>query len=326
MSHILDIAVGTFTTRPYVFAFFAAYLLACVPHVGWARTLTFTLAGYLIAFASEWLSINTGFPYGWYYYIDTTSHKELWVAGVPFFDSLSYVFLSYCSYATALFILSPLKSWRWNVATLETRRIRSSFAALILGACLQTFLDIVIDPVALQGRRWFLGQIYGYREVGIHFGVPLSNYAGWLLTSLCLVGAFQLIDARRFDGAPAGMFNLPFRSLVGPLLYLSVLLFNWGVTLWIGEYFMALCGILIFTLPILMVTIMAVRRVNRYTTEELEEHRRDYPWSFVSNLISSPDLRSPSPVGIGAVTTPETAARSPLPGASPQSGCSLPGG
>ena len=275
----MDILIGTFTMRPYVFAFFAAFLLACVPHVGWRRTMAFTVAGYLIAFASEWLSINTGFPYGWYYYIDTTSSRELWIAGVPFFDSLSYVFLAYCSYTTALFILSPLRAWRWNVVTLETRRIRRSISVLILGAFLQTFLDIVIDPVALQGRRWFLGQIYGYREQGIHFGVPLSNYWGWLLTSLFLVGAFQLIDARRTVDVPRGVCNLPFRSLLGPVLYLSVLLFNWGVTLWIGESFLALEGILMYTLPILMTVILALGRVNRYSKDELGEHIRDYPWS-----------------------------------------------
>ena len=279
MTDYLDILIGTFTMRPYVFAFFGAYLLACVPHVGWQRTMAFTVAGYLIAFSSEWLSINTGFPYGWYYYIETTKNQELWVAGVPFFDSLSYVFLAYCSYTTALLILSPLKTWRLNVVTLETRSIRRSLAALILGSFLQTFLDIVIDPVALQGRRWFLGQIYGYRENGIHFGVPLSNYAGWLLTSFCLVAAFQLIDARRLLAKPAGACNLPFRSLLGPVLYLSVLLFNWGVTLWIGETFMALCGILMYTLPILMVALLAVRRTNRYSRDEFGEHVRDYPWS-----------------------------------------------
>jgi uncharacterized membrane protein len=275
----LDIAIGTFTMRPYVFAFFGAYLLACVPHVGWRRTMLFTVAGYLIAFASEWLSINTGFPYGWYYYIDTTSSKELWIAGVPFFDSLSYVFLTYCSYTTALFIVSPLKSWRWNVATLETCAIRRSLSALVLGAFLQTFLDIVIDPVALQGRRWFLGQIYGYRENGIHFGVPLSNYWGWLLTSLCLVAVFQVIDARRLDDAPKGVCNLPFRALLGPILYLSVLIFDITMTFLIGERFMALCGILMYSLPLVIVITLALRRVNRYTKEEFGEHVRDYPWS-----------------------------------------------
>ncbi len=282
----MDILIGTFTMRPYVFAFFAAFLCVCVPHIGWKRTLTFTGCGYLIAFASEWLSINTGFPYGWYYYIETTITRELWIAGVPFFDSLSYVFLSYCSYTTALFIISPLKSWRGNLVTLETRRIRRSLSALVLGAFLQTFLDIVIDPVALQGNRWFLGQIYGYREQGLHFGVPLSNYGGWLLTSFFLVGCFQLIDARRYsDPAPGGVCNLPYRSLFGPLLYLSVLLFNWGVTLWIGERFMALTGILMYSLPLLMTVTLALRRVNRYSKEELGEHIRDYPWSAAASSV-----------------------------------------
>ncbi|MBV5341669.1 MAG: carotenoid biosynthesis protein [Deltaproteobacteria bacterium] len=285
MPHFLDIAIGTVTMRPYVFAFFAAFLLTCVPHIGWQRTATFTLVGYLIAFGSEWLSINTGFPYGWYHYIDTTSCRELWIAGVPFFDSLSYVFLSYCSYATALFILSPLKAWRWNVATLETRSIRRSFAALLLGSFLQTFLDIVIDPVALQGRRWFLGQIYGYREAGLHFGVPLSNYGGWLLTSFCLIAALQLIDARRLHDAPKGIVNLPFRSLLGPLLYLSVLIFNIAMALVIGEQFMALCAVLMFTLPILIVVVLALRRVNSYTKEQLGEHLRDYPWSPAGSIL-----------------------------------------
>lgn len=276
---MFDVAIDTFVMRPYVFSFFAAFLLACVPHVGWRKTLIFAVTGYLIAFASEKLSITTGFPYGWYYYIDDTSQRELWVWGVPFFDSLSYVFLTYCSYATALFILSPLAIKGANLITLETRAIRQSWAALVLGAFLQTFLDIIIDPVALQGDRWFLGQIYGYYEDGLHFGVPVSNYAGWLLTSFVLVAAFQRIDRKRDETAPHGVFAMPFRALLGPVLYLSVLIFNWIVTVWIGEYLIALTGLLIFTLPIVMVTVLAVLRVNRYRDEELRAHVRDYPWS-----------------------------------------------
>jgi uncharacterized membrane protein len=279
ISEACDILLGTFTMRPYVFAFFGAFLLASVPHVGWRRSAIFAVTGYLIAFASEWLSINTGFPYGWYYYINTTSHKELWIAGVPFFDSLSYVFLTYCSYGTALFILSPIKAWRWDMLTLESCSIRRSWAALLLGAFLQTFLDIVIDPVALQGKRWFLGQIYGYRELGVHFGVPLSNYAGWLLTSFFLVGAFQLIDMKPLASPPKGVCNIPFRSLMAPMIYLSVIIFNIAITFRIGETLMGLSSILIYILPLVIVITLAFRRVNRYSAEELAEHLRDYPWS-----------------------------------------------
>lgn len=72
---------------------------------------------------------------------------------------------------------------------------------------------------------------------------------------------------------------MPFRSLLGPVLYLSVLIFNWTVTFLIGEKFMAQTGIFIFTMPIVLVTVLALVRVNRYREEELQEHLRDYPWS-----------------------------------------------
>jgi putative membrane protein len=62
-----------------------------------------------------------------------------------------------------------------------------------------------------------------------------------------------------------------------------VLLFNIGVTLWIGEPFMALCGVLMYTLPLLIVVMQALRRVNRYSREELGEHLRDYPWSAAAS-------------------------------------------
>lgn len=278
---ILNIAVGTVIMRPYVFAFLAVYLVAAVTHLGWRKTLLFTIAGYLIAFVSEFSSINTGIPYGWYYYIDTTSNRELWIAGVPFFDSLSYVFLSYCSYTAALLTVSPVKACRRDLVTLETRSIRGSFGVLLLAALYQVFLDIIIDPVALQGSRWFLGQIYGYRDAGIHFGVPLSNYAGWFVVSLLLVFALQRIDSSGGGKGmkPAGVANLPFRSLLGPILYLSVLVFNLTVTLYIGEYLLAVSGMFIFTLPIALNAVLLARRTNRYTDGELAEHLSDYPYS-----------------------------------------------
>jgi hypothetical protein len=39
MEHVLQIAVGTVTMRPYVFAFLAVYLAAAVMHLGWRTVL-----------------------------------------------------------------------------------------------------------------------------------------------------------------------------------------------------------------------------------------------------------------------------------------------
>ena len=280
MTEIFNLALGTIGMRPYVFAFFAAYLVAAVLHLGWKKTFWFTTLGYLIAFASEYSSINNGFPYGWYHYVEATRGKELWVAGVPFFDSLSYVFLAYCSYATALLVISPLKGGRRGLVLLETGRLRRSFSALLLGSLFQVFLDIVIDPVALQGHRWFLGGIYGYREAGTHFGVPLSNYLGWWLVSALLIGALQLIDRVVSDREkPAGVAAAPFRCLYAPFLYLCVVAFNLSVTVYIGEDLMALTGLFIFTLPVSMGVVLLCNRVNRYQKDELALHLVEYPWS-----------------------------------------------
>lgn len=280
MTDLLHIAAGTVVMRPYVFAFFTCYLLSAVLHLGWKKTAWFTVAGYLIAFVSEYSSINSGFPYGWYYYVDTTRGEELWVAGVPFFDSLSYVFLTYCSYATALLVLAPAKRVKGDLVLLETGQLRRSFSVLLLASVFQVFLDIIIDPVALQGDRWFLGRIYGYREAGIHFGVPISNYLGWWLVSALLVGALQLID--RFaagEGKPAGAATPPYRCFYGPFLYLCVIVFNLSVTVYIGEKLIALTGLFIFILPLLMASVLFLRKVNRYHKDELADHLAEFPWS-----------------------------------------------
>jgi hypothetical protein len=55
-------------------------------------------------------------------------------------------------------------------------------------------LDVIIDPVALRGSRWFLGQIYGYPQPGVYFGVPISNFAGWFAMGFVLIWALQAID------------------------------------------------------------------------------------------------------------------------------------
>ena len=292
MSDFFQIAVGTVIMRPYVFAFFAAYLVAAVLHLGWRKTAWFTACGYLIAFVSEVSSINNGFPYGWYYYVEATRGKELWVAGVPFFDSLSYVFLAYCSYATALLVLSPVKGGRCDLVKgercdlvlLETGRLRRSFSVLLLGSLFQVFLDIVTDPVALQGSRWFLGRIYGYRVQGIHFGVPFSNYLGWWLVSALMIVALQLID--RFVGGderPAGVAAAPFRCFYAPFLYLCVVVFNLSVTLYIGEHLMAMTGLFIFTLPVVMGVVLLANKINRFHKDELAAHLQEYPWSSAAS-------------------------------------------
>ena len=61
-------------------------------HLGARRTLLMTVVGYWIAWLSEFSSIHNGFPYGLYHYLRDPALEEVWVFGVPFFDSVSYTF------------------------------------------------------------------------------------------------------------------------------------------------------------------------------------------------------------------------------------------
>ncbi len=254
MPEAIGLFLGTVALRPYVFAFLGAYIVAGCLHIGWKKTFAYIPVGYVLAWTSEYCSINFGFPYGDYFYIPTTAGRELWVLGVPFMDSLSYVFLSYCSYSLALFLLSPFTFSSGKIYLLETSEVRRSLQTLVLGAFLFVLLDVVIDPVALLGDRWFLGKIYGYRHAGYYFGIPMSNFGGWLVVGIVLMGAIQVLDRLPLlaTGKLLSPYALPPRS-IGLILYLSVMLFNIAVTFRIGEYQLGFVDLVILSTLLVMI-------------------------------------------------------------------------
>ncbi len=291
MSDLPGLLWGTILLRPYVFAFLAVYIMAGCGHIGWKTTLTFIPAGYSLAWLSEFSSIHWGFPYGDYFYIQSTANRELWVFGVPLMDSLSYVFLSYCSYSLAVFMMSPVSFRSGDPVTPQTFRIRLSRRTLILGAFLFMLLDMIIDPVALQGERWFLGRIYGYRHEGFYFGVPMSNFGGWLFVGVVLILTLQALervfaqDSRREPAANRSSWI----GLLGPALYFSVLLFNIAVTFYIGETLLGLVDLTLFAALLALIYFFIFNKSSRVPDDEA--HAQPSPPSSVSgNSALDPDL------------------------------------
>ncbi len=297
VGHFIHLLLGTIALRPYVFLFFLAYLFGCSAQFGYKRALLFSVAGYLIAWGSEVSSIHNGFPYGAYYYIQNTAGRELWVKGVPLMDSASYVFLAYASYSTALLAVSPLlrrpSSRRFfkfpffgDTFLLDTWETRALVSTRVLAALLFVCLDIVIDPVALRGDRWFLGKIYGYRSEGDYFGIPLSNFIGWAIVGYLMVWAFQWIDRLLVRSFPFAFGRdhygrgLPWRFAVGPALYASVVLFNMSVTFYIGESNIGLADAFIM-LPLAVLFLLITRLQIRNSDETaITRHLEDFPDSF----------------------------------------------
>jgi len=288
MHDSLKLLWGTIVLRPYVFAFLAAYIVAGWRHIGLKRTLAYIPVGYALAWASEFSSIHCGFPYGDYFYIQSTAGRELWVFGVPFMDSLSYVFLSYCSYSLAAFLMTPVALRSGNLIALETSQIRRSWQTLVLGAFLFVLLDIVIDPVALLGDQWFLGKIYGYHHEGFYFGIPMSNFGGWLFVGAVLVASLQALDA-----VPSldSKVRLPVNGsswlrLLGPVLYCSVLVFNISVTFYIGQMLLGLVDLLLFAVLLVPMVFFTIYKNSTVSNEA------------VYNYLSQHSSMSGKPVSI----------------------------
>jgi putative membrane protein len=233
--------------RPYTFIPFALFALIATLHLGLIRFLLMSACGYLIAFASELCSIHTGFPYGLYAYVHSALERDLLVLGVPFFDSLSYTFLAYFAWVLASLLHAPQYSQAANGERLALGTAADVFArrsplSLMLGGFLMTWCDVVVDPVATMGDRWFLGKIHVYATPGSYFGVPLSNFVGWLLVSTAIVGAYQLID-RFCDRWPA-LLQRSFRgqALIAPAAYFGIAVFAISISLSIGERGLAIAS------------------------------------------------------------------------------------
>jgi putative membrane protein len=116
-------------------------------------------------------------------------------------------------------------------------------------------LDVVIDPLAVRGDRWFLGRIFFYPDGGIYFGVPLSNFAGWVVVGTLGVGGFACWSGWREAGLGRGWPVLGGRGSDTPAqparqgrpwpgvaLYYAVFCFNLAVTAWIGEWMLVMVG------------------------------------------------------------------------------------
>jgi putative membrane protein len=260
----MDIVIGTLLLRPYVFAFLGCYLVLGARDLGWRGTLVFGGWVWLVAWVAEFSSTRTGVPFGLYTYTGATRGRELFIADVPFMDALSFTFLAYAAFCLARSCLG---------------RGGSRLAVTVLGGTFMMLLDIVIDPIAVRGDRWFLGQIFYYPNGGAYFGVPLSNFAGWMLVGMVGIGGYIYgsgwraprdvagAEPRTISMSPpavdastrAPLQQYGHEPIGGIALYYAVLGFNLAVTAWIGEWVLLAIGLVLHATVAVLVVMLRPR-------------------------------------------------------------------
>jgi putative membrane protein len=121
------------------------------------------LAAY--AYTIEIIGIQTGFPYGEFHYgIDLGPM----LGGVPLALPVFFLPLVFNAYLLSLLLLR----------TIAERTITRLLAVIALVLA----MDVVLDPGAVVLGFW------AYPGGGAFYGVPLSNYAGWVLSATIAVG------------------------------------------------------------------------------------------------------------------------------------------
>ena len=121
--------------------------------------------GVLIAYtyAIELVGVATGWPYGTFEY---TVDLGPMLGGVPMALPVFFIPLVVNAYLLCLLLLGSRASNGWL-------RLASVIAAVVA-------MDVVLDPGAVSLGFWSFGG-------GSFYGVPLSNYAGWVVSATVAV-------------------------------------------------------------------------------------------------------------------------------------------
>ena len=183
--------IGMAWTGPmYIVTGFVAATIAWTSALGWRRGGLSALAVVMLSLGAELLGVGTGFPFGAYGYGTTLGPR---VAGmVPVVIPLSWFLMLYASLGVAA---------RFDLGFAGT--------SLVAGLGLVAW-DVLMDP-AMSAAFPF----WSWHQGGEYYGMPLVNWAGWMLTGTVLAAAALLVAGDGARKAVGGRFPLVLYALNG---------------------------------------------------------------------------------------------------------------
>jgi bisanhydrobacterioruberin hydratase len=133
--------------------------------------------GYVV----ETIGVATGLPYGLFYYGDSLGPKAFGL--VPYLLPVSYVPLVLGAVAAARPAHPRPAVW------------------ILASALLLVAVDAVLDPGAASLGFWI------WPEGGVYYGVPLSNFLGWMLSSVLAAALLLAVARPGEDPPPPGLLD-----------------------------------------------------------------------------------------------------------------------
>lgn len=145
---------------------------------GWRGTAVYVVIAGAVSMLLEITSVNFGFPFGFY-----THHTPGQLLGVPVIIPLVYATLGWAPWVMARVIVRD----RPDAAGEASAR----FFTPVVAAFILTFYDFPSDPISAT-----ITHAFTYRHPGGYFGVPLTNYLGWLFNGFVFYQLFALVEDR----------------------------------------------------------------------------------------------------------------------------------
>jgi len=206
---ILAAGIGfSWNPNPFGQALASIFIACALVHAAFAygvrRALILFVACSAIAFAMENLGAATGFPFGVYHFEVGADLPH--VGLIPIIVGPLWFGAGYFSWTVASVLLDG-----------ADRKLDDPFNLVslpVVAAFVMTQWDLVMDaPNATIAKVWI------WHDGGGVFGVPLSNYLGWLLTSWLIFQTFALY-LRRSGLPPYPRMSLKL-AVTGILFYVG---------------------------------------------------------------------------------------------------------
>ncbi|ADP78525.1 carotenoid biosynthesis protein [Pseudofrankia inefficax] len=193
-----DAALGLLTGVALLFSIVHGSL-----SVGWRGIGTFFVISYAVGFVLEATSVAYGFPFG--FYVHNTGGPRL-------LDIPLVVPSAYFGYGWIAWVLACVIGRGTPARSVGFERFTTPLVATLI----LTGWDFAFDAVfATVDSR------YRYTHPGGYFGVPVSNFLGWLLTGWIITQVFALVEqkaATRTPPAARAHWALPSVVWAAPIL------------------------------------------------------------------------------------------------------------
>jgi uncharacterized membrane protein len=152
----------------------------------------FVLITTVVGLLAESLGTRTGFPFGTYEYADTLGWKLL---SVPVVIPLAWAMFAY------------------PCLLVGQRLARTRLGAAAVGGWALASWDLFLDPQMVEAGHWTWSGVEASLPGAP--GIPVSNYLGWVLVGVLMLGLLQLLPRRAADDrVPAALFLWTYASSV----------------------------------------------------------------------------------------------------------------